>query len=345
MGNTASDTPSQCPVKHADQSGSGCPVKKSGVNPNNQMPSQPDQSSSPGHEVSKDRIKSTIPKGGGADTWEYPSSQMFYNSLLRKGKEIDFDQSELDTIVAVHNNMNERAWDIVMNWEKSLHKEEYEIAPPTLNRFIGRPDDLTPKAWFRTKILGHEAPFDRHDWFLERAGKQVRYVIDFYYDESLATNDKVPTLHDARSIQSISMDARPAVDSLESLLDRFKYTVMGISKVENKAANIEIVKESKPVQNNIVATDFQKLDRKKMGEFSNRIGAECTTCFEKVSKCSSKEDCENASIALSFCMASIVCPSESESCVKQPESEANVTAVFKCLDDFEARALQIRNEK
>lgn len=32
-------------------------------------------------------------------------------------------------------------------------------------------------------------PFDRHDWFVDRAGKEVRYVIDYYYNaEADATN-------------------------------------------------------------------------------------------------------------------------------------------------------------
>ena len=25
-----------------------------------------------------------------------------------------------------------------------------------------------------------EAPFDRHDWIVDRCGREVRYVIDFY---------------------------------------------------------------------------------------------------------------------------------------------------------------------
>lgn len=33
----------------------------------------------------KDREKSSIPKAGSDDTWEYPSAQMFWNAMLRKG--------------------------------------------------------------------------------------------------------------------------------------------------------------------------------------------------------------------------------------------------------------------
>jgi hypothetical protein len=29
-------------------------------------------------------------------------------------------------------------------------------------------------------LCRHEPPFDRHDWIVDRDGKEVRYVIDFY---------------------------------------------------------------------------------------------------------------------------------------------------------------------
>ena len=44
---------------------------------------------------------------------------------------------------------------------------------PKLLHFLGRPHDLSPKA--RLKILlGHPAPFDRHDWVVDRGGTEVR---------------------------------------------------------------------------------------------------------------------------------------------------------------------------
>ncbi len=38
---------------------------------------------------------------------------------------------------------------------------------------------MTPKARWNT-LLGYTAPFDRHDWVIDRCGKEVEYVIDFY---------------------------------------------------------------------------------------------------------------------------------------------------------------------
>lgn len=40
-------------------------------------------------------------------------------------------------------------------------------------------DRMTPTARLNT-ILGYSAPFDRHDWVVDRCGTRVDYVIDFY---------------------------------------------------------------------------------------------------------------------------------------------------------------------
>lgn len=79
--------------------------------------------------------------------------------------------------------MNEMTWQSVVQWER-LHNYT-SSAGPRLSRFIGRPHDFSPKARIHM-MTGGEAPFDRHDWFIDRNGKEVRYVIDFYFDESKA---------------------------------------------------------------------------------------------------------------------------------------------------------------
>ena len=60
--------------------------------------------------------------------------------------------------------------------------------PPSLDRslrFLGRPHDLSPMARVRSLFYG-DVPFDRHDWYVDRNGEEVRYVIDFYFDEEKA---------------------------------------------------------------------------------------------------------------------------------------------------------------
>ena len=97
------------------------------VDPSNNMPlSNPDnlaRNSLPSKEqkipLPTERVSSTIPKGGadGETTWTYPSPQMFWNSLARKGKLGDTKEEDMETVVAIHNNMNEGTWAKVLEWE------------------------------------------------------------------------------------------------------------------------------------------------------------------------------------------------------------------------------------
>ena len=61
-------------------------------------------------------------------------------------------------------------------------------------------------------LSGYQLPFDRHDWIVDRCGKEVRYVID-YYDVGEV---------DIRDHSFAVLDVRPALDSPEALWDRMK---------------------------------------------------------------------------------------------------------------------------
>ena len=54
----------------------------------------------------------------------------------------------MSAVVAVHNNMNENTWKQVLSWEE-LHSDTFhakdEGRDPKLLKFLGRPDDLSPK--------------------------------------------------------------------------------------------------------------------------------------------------------------------------------------------------------
>jgi len=90
------------------------------IDPTNQMPANPNQLPAPGQTapLSTDRVKSTIPKGGTAETWVYPSPQMFWNALVRKGKVEGAKEEDMSVVVAIHNNMNENTWRAVQAWEE-----------------------------------------------------------------------------------------------------------------------------------------------------------------------------------------------------------------------------------
>merc|ERR1719245_2881934 len=98
----------------------------------------------------------------------------------------------------------------VLLWE-SLHSDECKA--PKLKSFGGKAKYFSPRARLRG-WLGYELPLDRHDWIIDRNGKEVRYIID-YYDGELETG----------SHRFAQLDVRPAMDSFEAIADRMKVAV------------------------------------------------------------------------------------------------------------------------
>ena len=185
------------------------------VNPSNMMP-DPNQTraAKQSGKLSKDRVSSSIPisernkdlpehQRGATGTWRYPSEQMFYNAIVRKGWTPE--EGDMSNVISIHNAVNERCWEEVLKWER-LHAGECDC--PKLLKFRGRPRDYSPKARF-LNFLGFKLPFDRHDWIVDRCGVDVRYVIDFYNAKSA----------DPRSPIAMHLDARPALDSFANVWD------------------------------------------------------------------------------------------------------------------------------
>jgi hypothetical protein len=144
-----------------------------------------------------------------SSNWVYPSPQMFYDAMARKGslpahlKDAEHGlqdvERELDWIVTLHNIVNEQAWQEILQWEQL----EDGNGSPALLRFLGRPNDLSPRAWLRSNLLGCQRPFDRHDWYVRRLNGTVhRYVIDFY-----------PGKPKGNEPAAFHLDVRPALDS------------------------------------------------------------------------------------------------------------------------------------
>ncbi|KAF1323441.1 Cytochrome c1 heme lyase, partial [Globisporangium splendens] len=164
--------------------------------------------------LSQERVVSSIPKSdftpahqsGERNHWEYPSEAMYFNAMKRKGWDPEAEQ--MKTIVAIHNTVNEQSWAEVLRWE-SFHPSK---DAPRLKRFIGKPTEYSPKARAMHLLGWSVLPFDRHDWIVERGGKEVRYVIDFY------SGQPVP----GRPL-SVYLDVRPALDSVESVVDRLRW--------------------------------------------------------------------------------------------------------------------------
>eukprot|EP00227_Mantoniella_beaufortii_P014124 CAMPEP_0197593462 /NCGR_PEP_ID=MMETSP1326-20131121/18218_1 /TAXON_ID=1155430 /ORGANISM="Genus nov. species nov., Strain RCC2288" /LENGTH=245 /DNA_ID=CAMNT_0043159435 /DNA_START=160 /DNA_END=894 /DNA_ORIENTATION=- len=196
--------------------GDGGAPKDLKTNQSNLMP-EPNQNRAPQQNLnlSKERVSSTIPisernkelpphQRDAGTTWQYPSEQMFYNAILRKGWTPN--EEDMSNVIAIHNTVNERCWQEVLKWEQ-LHKAKCEC--PKLIKFRGRPREYSPKARF-LNFLGYKLPFDRHDWIVDRCGVDVRYIIDFYNAKS----------SDPRQPIAMHLDARPALDSFGAVADR-----------------------------------------------------------------------------------------------------------------------------
>ncbi|RHZ46533.1 hypothetical protein Glove_615g2 [Diversispora epigaea] len=203
--NTSNNSNKTCPVVHTVHSGDA-------ISPDNQMPNL-SQQPMPGQKLSlpTSREISSIPKVSSMENWEYPSPQQFYNALVRKGWETP--EESIETMVDIHNFLNEKAWDEILKWE---NQKKCMCDGPKLKRFRGRPNDLSPKArilqWTGKLFpsLSTPLPFDRHDWTIDRCGKEIRYVIDYYSGPDEGDN---PVFY---------MDVRPALDSVESITDRIR---------------------------------------------------------------------------------------------------------------------------
>lgn len=169
--------------------------------------------------------------------------------MLRKGSIAgeEVDESAVESMVAVHNFLNEGAWAEILEWERRFGRglgrgweacktgeegtvfsaaemgywDEKAQPVPQLVRFMGRPGEFTPKAqimqamgWAWPSKFGTDPPFDRHDWFVRRFGEdgkeeEVRYVIDYYSGPPEPTGEPV-----------FFLDVRPAVDSPSAVVAR-----------------------------------------------------------------------------------------------------------------------------
>jgi cytochrome c heme-lyase len=172
------------------------------------------------------REVSSIPKAGSSEEerWVYPSSQMFWNAMLRKGwrwKEDTLSPNDMEHIIRIHNVNNEQAWNEILKWE-ARHFKECDC--PKLRSFKGNATNYSPRARIR-HWMGYELPFDRHDWIVDRCGQDVHYVIDYY--------DGGPV--DPTTGRFSALDVRPAMDSFVNVWDRtavaytrFKFEFLGM---------------------------------------------------------------------------------------------------------------------
>ncbi|GAP89035.1 putative cytochrome c1 heme lyase [Rosellinia necatrix] len=143
---------------------------------------------------------------GATGNWVYPSERMFFDAMRRKGH--DPRAADMRAVVPIHNAVNERAWAEIKGWE-APYVQGSSCDGPRLHSFLGLSTHMSPRARFNT-LLGYQAPFDRHDWVVDRCGKEIEYVIDFYAGRSAggaAADGKL----------SFYLDVRPKLNSWEGI--------------------------------------------------------------------------------------------------------------------------------
>nr|CCA23805.1 cytochrome c/c1 heme lyase putative [Albugo laibachii Nc14] len=347
---------SECPMSNMEaRLPSGCPIKKGAeqrevynvygqlVNPDNMMPANPNQEP---HEdqkypLFKDRVRSSIPKGGTDETWLYPSEQMFYNALKRKGKGDDVHEGDVPALISIHNRMNELTWAKLEEYEHVCHPG----SNPKLLKFHGRPDDLSPLAWVKY-MLGYGIPFDRHDWIILRENdEQVRYVIDYYHDESNSTDVEHAS---SKAKSNISVDVRPAVDSIASIVDRIKFP---IHRAFSKKEPDSVMKGEQSHEDKKPPPTTNALSAEEVAKTFEQVQSSCHHLLQKLDTCQSEIECFQSAAALQFCTASIICPTKAQSLAEalksqdQTKIESAFDAVTNSLNDYEAKCAHVLREE
>lgn len=122
-------SPSSCPVKSPNQTlppslkhennPSNSTLSK--LNPLNYIPSNLSNTREHSAQTTSlplTRDTSSIPRADTSNAkWEYPSPQQMYNAMLRKGY-TDTPIDAVESMVAVHNFLNEGAWEEIVTWEE-----------------------------------------------------------------------------------------------------------------------------------------------------------------------------------------------------------------------------------
>ncbi|KAL1892627.1 Cytochrome c1 heme lyase [Sporothrix stenoceras] len=202
-------SPSQLPTSHPSIPGLGIDREVSSI-PRTVTSADEDKTATsttlPARPVNHEVETGADPVSG---NWVYPSEKMFFDAMKRKGND-NARAADMRVVVPIHNAVNERAWKEILEWEAPYTGNgPNQCGGPRLHSFAGLSTNMSPKARINT-LLGYTAPFDRHDWIVDRCGTQVEYVIDFYAGRPGAVSSGSAPL-------SFYLDVRPKLNTWEGV--------------------------------------------------------------------------------------------------------------------------------
>jgi hypothetical protein len=205
--------------------------------------------------------------------------------------------------------------------------------------------------------LGHPLPYDRHDWtVLRKDGSTVRYLIDYYYDDTLAIDDEksgMPTMDDTSATPSLLVDVRPALDGPREFWNRAvtmpyaqnvakstKYESLPLRPTEQMRsqvpesvqtwANIQAAAAASKKAAADVTKSLPEITEKDISEkealvlsydFAQAL-RDCRETSLRVKNAESEMDQAKARMDLTICMGKIVCPLPHEAFIKSLTDES-----------------------
>ncbi|GAA5974521.1 hypothetical protein JCM11641_002073 [Rhodosporidiobolus odoratus] len=250
---SASSTPSP-PSATAAAPPSACPMHDSSVSSSSAASAPPSEGhgNPPLHPA-----EAAAAPTGTEPNWVYPSQASFYTALQRKDR--NPSARDMSTVVPIHNAVNERVWQQVLEWERqAMGLKEGEACESKLVSFVGKPREVSPRARWKS-LIGYTAPFDRHDWLVDRpvpspssppfssssepTSVRIRYVIDFYTGRGAslllpdaAARGKAGVEGNFMPNLAFFIDCRPALDGWEGVRMRFnRYWGLGGQEEGGKA--------------------------------------------------------------------------------------------------------------
>ena len=186
------------------------------------------------------------------------------------------------------------------------------------------------KSW-----LGFGYPFDRHDWFVTRGDEEHRYIIDYYYDN--ARNDSPSPAAAADGMTGpIHVDVRPALDSFGAVVDRLVMfpgrMLAALRRGYFYSDGLNPNARPKEVDSALATGGaVHKAPAPAVAPTAAAAAATLATIDERCAphlaamQMAATDDIRrNASVALNYCMARVVCPDEGAAFMAVLESEGEV---------------------